>query len=105
MLAITPDPPVWLKRLMSVCSLRPKPSYHQPHVVFVSLETLLTLLEWQLSPSSLPPGLPGQGQGTVDVTAPGSRLNFLPKMAVDHVLSNFHFEKVRTLFVLTVLRL
>ena len=89
---IRTDPPVWLKRLMSVCLLKPGVPDHQS-IVFVSLETLLSLLEWQLLPHCSLPCPTTYGHSTVDA---GSvmRFNFLSKCALDHILLNVQFEKV-----------
>lgn len=83
---VSTDPPVWLKRLMSVCLLKSEsPDHH--HTVFASLETLLTLLEWQLVPCPLPASnYPADGGS--------ARFNFFSKSALDHILLNVHFEKV-----------
>lgn len=92
---ICADPPVWLKRLMSVCLLKPECPDHHHSIVFVSLETLLTLLDWQLLPHG-PCPLPSSstfGYSTVD-TSSTMRSNFLSKCAVDHILLNVQFEKV-----------
>ena len=67
---------------MSVCLLKPAEFPHHQHVIFVSLESLLTLLEWQLAPYP--------NQGMVD----GGAVNFFSKSALNHVLLNAHFEKV-----------
>ena len=115
------DPPVWLQRLMSACLLPPSgptsadPHHHHHHhsTVFASLETLLSLLDWQLLPlfSGCGSGSGGHVHGPAACPLPSSfststfgpcaadassamRSNFLSKSAVDHVLLNIQFEKV-----------
>ena len=90
---------------MSVCSLTPAgpADLHHHSIVFISLETLLTLLDWQLQlPYGRDPSCPLPsfssttttfGHNTVD-TSSVMRPNFLSKHAMDHVLLNVQFEKV-----------
>ena len=89
---ISTDVPLWLKQLMSVCLLKAPavPDHH--YLVFVSLETLLTLLEWQLMPCPLPAS--NSGRSTIDSGSP--KFNFFSKPVLDHILLNVKFEKVCT---------